>query len=436
MIIPLSAYDPNHKIGYIWMDYNLFGDGIFDKSIAHYKSQEKAEQVFLNQVELGIELFFENEEGFLLDIFGEEPKEELEEQAMEEIADESLEEFEVLPPPKDLDYVLDFSNLKFESEKEFWEYVKVQSPKSRTVFIDRPVNVTRNKWIFLEEAYSDPKMLYQIGQEMKDGISEFQIYQDRKEYLDVFLVEFKKGIFLNKLNLKAHKSFIDDWVFSAAEMIDDPVRFFGFVERIKNLGIHYVSSPLTIAMEKEILKINLTTDKKKWWKHSDAIISLLQTNKLPTINSKPDYDILLAEIMTSYPYQKWPDHYYKINDLGNKHTISKEELAALPGLAVTHGISIAPLSILDDRTIYDMQEEEYQNKLTLFRNKINNTKNKSQRKSYQEDLMDLSQYRSEHYEKIKANAKAKSIHKIIEDMESFLDWAKDISANWKMNEST
>jgi len=421
MVIPLSGYDPEHKIGYVWLDYNLFGEGILDLLYSQYKSQKNAEQVFLNQVEKGIELFFENQEGFLLDVFGEEPLEQSGESTgeNENILDD---EIEVFP---------DISIMTFENQEEFFKNYSKRWAKMAKYKLDKPVNVTREKWDFFEGDYSDSKMLYQFGQEIKDRMYDLQIYEDRREYLEIMFVEFKKMIFLSELNSKKSRTFIDDWKFSAAEMIDDPIRFFGFVERINYLEFPFASNPLTKAMESEILKITLTTDKKKWWKHSEAIINLLQTNKTTVINSKKDYDLLLAEIINYNPYHKWPDHYYKIDDLGNKYTISLAELEVLPRLASSHGICIAPLSILDDRSIYNMQEQEYQDKLAALREKINRSKNKIQRKSYKEDLMALSQYRSLYYGKIRDEAKAKSMQKIIEDMESFLDWSIEISANWE-----
>ncbi len=438
MVMPLSAYDPDLKIGYIWLDYNLFGEGIIDKSHAQYTSQKEAEQEFLNQIEEGIELFLEDEEQFILDIFGEEPKEEVEEESDQD-ENALAEEVEVLP---------DFSKLNFKNEeeffkinedffkrnKEFFKHVQNQRSQRHRVFLDIPVNKTRAKWDFFEEAYSDENMLYDFGQEIKAGISDLQIYQDRRDYLEIMFMEFKKMIFLNEKNLKGNKTIIDDWIFSASEIIDDPMRFFGFVERIKNIGIPRSSSPLANALNDEVLKIITTEDSKKWWSHSEALINLIRANKLTVIKSKREYPALLAEIIQNHPYQKWQDHYSKIEDLGNKFTISMKELEALPSLAATHGICIAPISILDDRTIYNMQEQAHQDKLVALRDKIYKAKNKTERKSFKKELMDLSTHRSQNYALIRSEAKAISMQKIIEDMDFFLEWAKDISAARKAKE--
>lgn len=421
MKIPITAYDPKKKIGYIWLDYPLFGEGIINKSLTKYKTQGQAEQIFLNKVEEGIELFMDDEEKFLLDIFGEDPSKKEEEE--EELV--TVEERFINGTSFDL------SKFTAETKADFEKYIKNENVRVPSFRIERSINVTRNKWRFFREAYDDIDMLYNFGQEIKSGLSKMHKYEERREYLELMFSGFKRKIYLNTLSAKPQKNSMDDWIFSAAEQIEDPIRFFGFVERIKYLGYPVLPNSLSKAIDDEVFKIILTTDTKKWWEHSNALIGLLQANKIPVINSKAEYDELLADIITNYPYKKWEDHYERINDLSNKYTISKSELEALPGFSVSHGICIAPISILDDRVIYDMKEKEYQDKLAQLRKDIANSKDKKQRKAFQDELMEASLYRSKHYAKIRANAKAKSMNVIIEEMELFLDWAEEVSKKWK-----
>ena len=417
MMIPLTAYDHSYKIGYVWLDYNLFGEGLIDNSLTHFKTQKQAEQLLLKQVEMGIELYIDDAEQFMIDIFGDDPLEELE----EDIED-------------DEEVISELSKMEFENEKDFYNYIKTQKIKLPKYQIDNSVNSIREKWDFFEEVYSDEEMLYRLGQEIKIGASEFQKNEDRQEFLELIFLGFKKQIVLNELNQKRTKTCIDDWIFSAAEKLDDPIRFLGFVERVKHFDHLNSKSNLSKAMESEILKITLTSSTKKWWEHSQALISLLQANKTPVTNSTSAYEHMISRIITDHSHKEWPDHYHLINELSNKLTISKSELKSLANLAASHGICIAPLSILDNRTIYDMQEPEYHEQLLQLRDKISGTKDKVLRKSFQKELRDFTHYRSIHYGKIRNNAKSKSMNAIIEDMEVFLDWAFGISEKWQHKE--
>ncbi|MDF1696283.1 MAG: hypothetical protein P1U56_10640 [Saprospiraceae bacterium] len=415
MKFPITAYDPNFKIGYVLLDYNLFGEGLIDENLVKYKSQKQAEQEFLSQVEDGVELYLDDEEKFLLDIFGEEPQLEL----------------AVSPETVDEKFSLFIDTTKYTSEqKEEIINSFLNERTNRTRYFSY-FNSTRRKWSFFREAYDDIEMLYEMGQEIKAGMSDFQTFQDKKEYLELVFLGFKKEIYLNSLNAKTTKTYLDEWIFSAAEKIKEPLRFFGFVERIKYLSYPSTYNSLSKELEREIVEISTTSNTKKWWEHSEALIQLLQANKSPVTNSKREYDLLLEKILTNYNYKKWSKYYKEINELGNEFTISKSELIALLNISETHGISIAPLSILDDRMLYDMKEEEYKNQLAELRNKINKTKNKTERKELQKELLELTDYRSKHYTKIRSQAKAISSQRLIEDMQEFLEWAFEVSQKWE-----
>jgi len=79
---------------------------------------------------------------------------------------------------------------------------------------------------------------------------------------------------------------------------------------------------------------------------------------------------------------------------------------------------------MDDRMVYDMQEEKYLEELAIKRAEISNSKSKERRKELHDELLELTRYRSTEYEKIKRIAKSKSILKLQADMCTYIDWAR------------
>ncbi|MEM9547329.1 MAG: hypothetical protein AAGA77_15225 [Bacteroidota bacterium] len=402
--IPISSYDPKAKIGYVWMDYNRFGKGIEEDRLIPIKSQQQCENDFLKLLDDGMELLLDDEERFLQDVFGIEDEE-------DEVTEDSIE---VRVSGQRVEQFI------FGDAKEMTP-ANIKIPRSFVA----PRSIL-NSWKFFGNTLNPEDVYVQaIGEEAAYQLESMKSFQSKKEYMETLLIEFRKNLEVKSLASIKQKSILDNWKLSAAEMIKEPLRFLGFVSRIDQLGIIIRDPALYYAMESQVFQLEVCDDRKEWWKHSMAILDLFNVNRNPSLKYELEYQQLLGTILSSSQYTMWEKRYAEIKALDNVRSISLRELEALDDLAFEKGIFIAPVSILDNRMIYDMDEEGYQNQMDSLRRQIKVSKSKEERKKLLERLKEKNLYRTKFYNKARNEAKQKSLQVIQQDFDVFLDWAEE-----------
>lgn len=410
--IPISSYDPKSGIGYTLIDYDRFGSGLLANKLGQSRTLDQGKLDFLKMIDQGVELYFDDNEKFLNDVFGEEKEQETEEEPnYEEVRAAAWVTFQ-----EDMDKGID-------NREAFQKYNHTMS-EVQHLYV--PYSSFIKEWnYFGKNIKTKNDIVSSYGKEVRIQLMSFGTYGDQRDYLEIVLPELRKKLEVDYLSSKADKNMFDEWKLSAASMIEEPDRFFGMVSMIDNIRIYSPTLELSSALNAQIFDIILESDKKVWWKHSNAIFDLFNVNENPGLYSKDSYKALLTNIMTTAKYTKWKKRYQEITAIGDDENISLDELKSLDALAVNKGIFIAPISILDDRMIYDMEEKKYLDTLASVRQQITEAKSRTDRKNLQEQLMSLSQYRSENYNQIRNRAKAKSISKLQDDMCTYIEWAKN-----------
>lgn len=420
--IPMTTYDPETKIGYLLIDYDRLGAGLSDKTLGKAKNIKQCKIDFLNFIDQGVELYFDNEEKFLDDVFGK-VDEELDAQTYEEQQWTFFQKYQ-----EQLKNGVD-SNTAIMTYTE--SMTKINNLPRMYIYD----SILRDWQFYGSRKRSKSDLVKSYGQEIRAQLSSFSTYGDKREYLEIVLPEYKKKLVVEYLSTKDTKSLYDEWKLSAADVIEEPDRFFAFTGMIDNIRIYDPTSELSKRLNAQIIEVVIENDSKEWWNRSRAIFDLFNVNQDPGLFSKTSYKNLLADILTEINYTKWPNRYEEIKNHGDKENISLNELNSLGRLAIKNGIYVAPISILDDLMIYDMEEDKYLAELAHLREKISQSKNKTKRKELQKELLELSQYRAAEYPKIRAKAKAKSIAKLKESMCSYIDWARYQASIWKGDEN-
>ena len=412
--IPVTAYDSESGIGYTLIDYDRLGAGLWTDKLGEGRTLEQCKLDFLKMIDQGIELYFDDNEKFLDEVFGKEN--------VGHVDDEpSYEEIRSAAWAKFQENIDSGKN----NRTAFQEYNVTMSEVSH-LFV--PYTRLIKDWTYFGDKIK-PKndIVSSYGAEVRAQLMSFGTYGDQRDYLEILLPEVRKKLEVDYLSTKKNKTMFDEWKLSAASMIEEPDRFFGLVSMIDNMRIYSPTPELSTALNAQIFEIIVESDRKMWWKRSHAIFDLFNANENPGLFSKESYKSLLTDILTNGKFNKWKNRYHEINAIGDDENISLSELKSLDALAVQKGIYIAPISILDDRMIYDMEEEKYLDTLAAVRQQITDARSKVERKKLQEQLMGLSQDRSENYNQIRSRAKAKSMSKLKEDMCTYIEWAKNQS---------
>lgn len=413
--IPVTFYDPESRIGFLWLDYNRFGEEFKGSKLPKPKGKDYYKIEFLKLVDIGVEKFLDDEKKLLDEVLGKaNEKEEL-------IYRDSIE-MQWKATMSDLgDGTASFSSLEVQQLFQEFNSLGGVSPYLRDWnFFGRNIDI-----------YSDYHL--SIGKQVRQDITEFTSKNDRIDFIETMLQDLRKKLEVDYIASKANKTMIDEWKLSAADMIRDPAEFFGYLGLIDQLRIFNPSTEFQLALNNQILEIVIEKNKPKWLARGEALMSLLSENNLPGILDKPRYHDLLTDIMNNDKYTKWQNRYQEIKTLGDIESISMEELKVLEILAHQNSIYIAPLSIFDDRTIYDMKEDEYQAQLIAAREKLSQAKSKKKRKALQEALIEISNNRSTNYPKIRTIAKEESKDRLKSDMQKFISWAKEQSQMVTMN---
>ena len=410
--IPVSTFNSKMNIGYLLIDYDRLGEGLSNVKLGKAKTLKQCEIDFLKLIDLGVELYFEDEEKFLNDVFGKEG--EIEEGPTYE--EKQFSYFMIYQ--KALETGVDTSTAVL----AYTDAMTKIGPRPPIRVYD---SVLRDWNFYGKRSRSKSELVVVYGQEIRAQLASFSTFGDKREYLEIILPELKKKLEVGYLSSKDKKSLYDEWKLSAAQLIEEPERFFGFTGMIDNIRIYDPTSELSGRLNEQIIEVVIETDSKEWWNRSNAIFALFNVNQDPGLFSKISYKNLLADILSENDYSKWRNRYNDITNHGDKENISLKELKSLNRLAIKNGIYIAPVSVLDDRMIYDMEEEKYLESLASLRAQISVSKSKSERKELQEGLLELSQYRATQYVKIRHEAKAKSIVKLQADMCDYIQWAKN-----------
>ena len=409
--IPVSTFDPKTNIGYLLIDFDRLGEGLSDVKLGKAKTLKQCEIDFLKLIDHGVELYFDEEEKFLNDVFGKEG-ENIEEPTYQDMQTSFFREYQ-----KMLETGID-TNTAIIAYTESMTEIGPRPPSTRYISVLRDWN------FYGKRSRSKSELVKVYGDEIRAQLESFSTYADKSEYLELILPEYKKKLEVEYLTTKDTKSLYDEWKLSAAQMIEEPERFFGFTGMIDNIRIYDPTSELSKRLNEQIIEVVIETNSKEWWNRSNAIFALFNVNQDPGLFSKVSYKNLLADILSNMDYTKWNKRYDDITNHGDKENISLRELNSLGRLAIKNGLYIAPISIMDDRMIYDMEEEKYLDELANARAKILKSKSKKERKVLQDELLELTRYRATEYEKIRRNAKLKSIEKLQEDMCTYIDWAR------------
>jgi hypothetical protein len=418
--IPVSTFDPKTNIGYLFIDFDRLGEGLSDKKLSKSKTLKDCEIDFMKLIDQGVELYFDDSETFLDDVFGKEDEVE-EEPSYQEQRDSYFKIYQ-----KELRNGID----TFTAVMNYTESMADVQPEF--IILDSVLD----DWNFYGiRSRSKSELVNIYGQEIRIQLASFSTYGDKSEYLEIILPELKKKLEVEYLLSKGSRSLYEEWKLSAAQMIDEPDRFFGFVGMIENIRIYNPTDELTKRLNEQIIEIVIETDSKEWLNRSNAIFTLFNVNEDPGLFSKLSYKELLTDILSNKNYSKWNKRYSEITNLGDKENITLKELNSLNRLAIKNGLFIAPISILDDRMIYDMEEEKYLENLANLRAQISESESKPERKELQKELLELSRYRATEYVKIRHEAKAKSIVKLQADMCDYIQWAKNQEDKRKSGES-
>jgi len=407
MSLPVASYNPEKKIGYIWLDYDRLGAGLMDEKLGNTKSQKRCELEFLNELDIGLEIYFDNKNQFLDDVFGNDSivKSEAEKQIIRQ------------------EWNLAFDSLR--NNLLTYEDIRLRNEAFNRTNFRTEYSVLKDWNFFGKTLKRESETVRNFGKEVRSQLKGLKSYSDQKEYLEVVLQDMRKQLEVEYIASNEKKSILDDWKLSAAEVIEEPDRFFGVTKRMDQIRMHWPSQELISALNNQVVQISTSKNSKSWWKHTNALIALFDANKSPSLCSKKRYQKLLADIMNNGEYTKWEDRYHEINELSGKENISLQELKSLNGIAYKSGIYLAPISVLDDRLIYDMKEEEHLQKMDSLRIEIGKTKNKSTRKKLQEELLESSSYRATNYGDIRREAKQKSMDILIKDFNLFIEWAEE-----------
>ena len=416
--MPVSTYDRTNNIGYVLMDYDLLGAGLLDDKLGKVQTLENGELDFLKFIDQGVELYFEDDEKFLNDLFGNDNA--LDTESYDDIMRELW---------KSVQEVIDNDG---DRQKAFATYRK-ESDKYMHLRGERKKSITESWDIYNRKFENAKQIISNFGEEIRAQLKSFSTYDDQREYLELILREFKRKLEIEYLMSKENKSIFDEWKLSAADMIEEPERFFGFAHMVDNIRIYSPTEELSRVLNEHIFEIVVESDRKEWWKRSKAVFELFNANENPGLFSKVSYKVLLADIMSNDKYSKWHKRYHEITSLGDKENISLYELNALNKLAVKNGMYIAPVSILDDRLIYDMEEEKYLDSLAIIRTEINKSKKKEERNELHKKLLEFTAYRASHYNDIRNKAKAKSIAKLQADMCAYIQWARGASEDFVLD---
>ena len=420
--IPVSTFDSKTNIGYLLIDYDRLGAGLSDVKLGKAKTLKQCEIDFLKLIDRGIELFFDDEEKFLDDVFGKEGEIE-EEPSYDQLQFSYFKTYQ-----KALETGID-SNTAVIAYTDAMSKIGPRPPYR----VNK--SVVRNWNYYGQRSRSKSELVKVHGQETRVQLASFNTYADKREYLEIVLPELKKKLEVESLSSKDTKSLYDEWKLSAARTIEEPERFFGFTGMIDNIRIYDPTSILSKRLNEQIIEVVVERDSKEWWNRSNAIFALFNVNHDPGLFSKSSYKNLLAEILSDKDYSKWSNRYSDITSHGDKENISLRELNSLNRLAIKDGIYIAPISVLDDRMVYDMEEEKYLGSLANLRIEISESKSQPERKELQEELLELSRYRATEYSKIRKEAKAKSIVKLQADMCDYIQWAKNQEDKRRSDES-
>jgi len=420
LTIPLTAYDNNEKIGYLLIDPNKYGEGIKNAKSNKIKSQKGYESEFLSHVDYGIEYYLDDPEIFLDLTFGptiENQKEKQDENkkiiADWEVASKKLQEGKV----------------KFEDvQEEFFKF--------------RSVNYTGTSSRFREWALSpylqelDNEIIVNTGNEVRKQLSAFSETSDQIEYLEVMLSEMFKALEVERLSSIYQKSMVDEWKLAAAQIVEEPARYYGIVKRINKTAISSSNAQLQKAFEEQLFQISIQKRHKKWLAHTNALIELINHHDNFDLQRNLKYQTLLIDILSDNKYSKWKKQYPNIKRIEDEISISKYEIENLDYLAHEYGIFIAPISTADTRMTYDMGEAAYQNELTELRKELRQESNRKKKDDLQQALRDKTEERSNNFAAIRDKAKSKTVTTLQQNVETYLNWSKNEKLNWiKRNSS-
>lgn len=418
--IPVSTFDPKANMGYLLIDYDRLEKGLSDEKLSKAKTLKQCEIDFLKLIDQGVELYFEDSEKFLDDVFGKEIEGE-EEPTYDELREINWKKYQD----------------ELENGVERYKALETYSDEMAKI---RPLYFVYNSvledWNFYGKNKRSKSELVNVYEaEIRSQLESFSTYGNKREYLEIVLQELKKKLEVESISSKESKSLYDEWKLSAARMIEEPDRFYGYIYMIDNIRLYRPTQELTKRINEQLIEIIIEKDWNKWSSRSMAIFKLFNVNEDPGLFSKHSYKMLLADILAEKDFTKWDQRFDEIKELSDKENISLKELNSLNRLAIKNGLYIAPVSVLDDRMIYDMEEDKYLKSLADLRTQIGESKKKTERISLQKELLKLSQYRATQYDKIRQDAKALSIVKLQADMCDYIQWAKNQMDVRRLNKS-
>lgn len=403
--VPVTQYDPQSRIGYLLLDHGRFGDGVSDVMQRNLLIEKQAQQKIEKKIADGIEMYFDDEEMFLIDT--------IRIWKAPQIPFDKVNELWTLHGSSEGDTTFNtrYDKMLEQHERENGSYMTQPSPFEMWADLDG-------------QSDSQKQILTSYQDEIVRTLATLHTREDKREYLEIVLLDMCKMLQIDRLSAIQEPSIKDDWKMSAINNVEDPLMFFACLARIDAVSVSPYQSELYGVMRDAVAQLGTADTRKEWQRKSNALVDLLSVNTNQIVAKSAAYQDLLIDIITSVPTEKWQDQYAEIQILSEAEEVTLDDLKRIHNLPNTHGIYIAPVSIFDDRMVYDMGEDDYLADLAAARKAVAEATTSSDRKRLQVELLAMSNYRATNYAEIRKIAKDSSVSKLKSDMIEFISWAR------------
>jgi len=405
--IPVTTYDPDARVGYLFVNHLNMGDGLQNGKLGNPIGLEACKNQVMIDLDEGIELMIDDEDQFLMDLF-----------------DLGVDE-DIISKRKSRDSILTIRTEVFDSISKGLLEWKDASHHFQTFSAIPAMDPTiLDDWTFFASRnFKKSDYVKEVGKEVAEKWPTLGSTRDKRDYMETVLLGLKSKLEFDRLSATENKSVFDEWKLSAMQIFDDPLQILGVCRLINNMRLYQPSPELNRALWERVFECTVEKDRKTWTKKTMAIIDLFNENKVIGLNQTSYYNTLLTDILQNTPVDNWPDRYPEIHQLAGTISISSTEIEGLPWLAKKKGIFIAPISIFDQRLVYDMKDDEFQESLKQLRDQISKIKSAAKTKRLRQELLEKTNDRASNFNAIRKEAKMIQGKKLQNDLKEFFQWA-------------
>jgi len=345
--IPVTTYDPNAQVGYLFVNHLNMGDGLQNGKLGNPVGLEACKNQVMVDIDDGIEYMIDDEDQFLMDLF------------------DLGQSGDIVAKRKSRDSILTIRTEVFDSISKGllkWEDASHHFQSFNNIPAMDP-NILDDWTFFASRQFKSSDYVKEVGKEVQETWPTLGSNRDKREYMETVLLGLKSKLEFDRMSAIENKSIFDEWKLSAADIYDDPLQVLGIYRLINNMRLYLPSSELNRVLWERVFECTVEKNRKIWMAKTMAILDLFNENKVAGLNQTAYYKTLLTDILQNTPMDQWPDRYPEIHHLAGSISISTKEIEGLAWLAQEKGIFIAPISIYDDRLVYDMKDEEFQEEL-------------------------------------------------------------------------